>query len=193
MELKKSGIDRTYRPLFYLLPMKNLIKYIQLLLILVGAMLGCYNPFAPKLEDPGYNDLIITDQTTPDKVLQNFKYAYIFKDSVLYSDLLDSSFVFFFFNPNQETSGMIQSWGRNDDLRTTGRLFRTFDVIDLIWNTTIYAIEDSNQAEYSKSFELTLIKQNETINITGNAIFVFRKSSYSPKWRILQWKDESDL
>jgi hypothetical protein len=173
--------------------MNRLILYIPPILLLIILIISCFNPFAPKLEDPGQNDLIITEQTTPDEVLQNFKYAYIFKDSVLYSDLLDSSFVFFYFDPNQEASGMIQSWGRNDDLRTTGRLFRNFDVIDLIWNTTIYAIEDSNQAEYSKSFDLTLIKQNETINITGNAIFVFRKSGYNDKWRILQWKDESDL
>jgi hypothetical protein len=173
--------------------MKRLLKYILLLLLLFSLAICCFNPFAPKLEDPGENNLIITEQTTPDEVLQNFKYAYIFKDSVLYSDLLDSAFVFFFFDPSQEASSMIQSWGRNDDLRTTGRLFRNFDVIDLIWNTTIYSIEDSNQAEYSKSFELTLVKQNETINITGNAIFVFRKSGYSNKWRILQWKDESGL
>jgi hypothetical protein len=173
--------------------MKRLFKYILLLLLFLSLVVCCFNPFAPKLEDPGENNLIITEQTTPDEVLQNFKYAYIFKDSVLYSDLLDSAFVFFFFDPSQEASSMIQSWGRNDDLRTTGRLFRNFDVIDLIWNTTIYSIEDSNQAEYSKSFELTLVKQNETINVTGNAIFVFRKSGYTNKWRILQWKDESDL
>lgn len=173
--------------------MNRLLLHILPVLLIFSLVICCFNPFAPKLEDPGLNNLIITEQTTPDEVLQNFKYSYIFKDSVLYSNVLDSSFVFFFFDPTQEASSMIQSWGRNDDLRTTGRLFRNFDVIDLIWNTTIYSIEDVTQAELSKSFELTLIKQNETINITGNAIFVFRKSSYDNKWRILQWKDESDL
>lgn len=154
----------------------------------------CFNPFAPKLEDSDKNNLIITPQLTPDEVIDNFKYAYIFKDSVLYADLLDSSFVFIYFDPNLESSGRFVSWGRDVDLRTTGRLFRNFDVINLICDSTIYSFEEPpDRAEYSNNFELSLIKDNETINITGNAIFIFKKSRYDNKWRILQWKDESDL
>lgn len=166
---------------------------IKILIVIFFAIAECFNPFAPKLDDTDRTDLIITGQTTPEEVLQNFKYAYVFKDSVLYSDLLDSSFVFIYFDPNQESSGRFVSWGRDVDLRTTGRLFRNFDVIDLIWNSTIYAFDEENRAEYSQSFNLSLIKDNETINITGNAIFVFIKSDYDGKWRITQWKDESDL
>ena len=153
----------------------------------------CYNPFAPKLIDSEDSDLIITDQKTPDEVLQNFKYAYVFKDSVLYSDLLDSSFVFIYFDPNLESSGRFVSWGRDIDLKTTGRLLRNFDVIDLIWNSTIYSFNQEDRAEYSKSFNLSLIKNNETLNLSGNAIFIFEKSEFDEKWRIVQWKDESDL
>lgn len=158
-------------------------------------MVQCFNPFAPKLGESERNDLIITGQTNPDEVLDNFMYAYVFKDSVLYADLLDSSFVFLYFDPNQDPSGRFVSWGRDVDIRTTGRLFRNFDVIDLIWNSTIYTYEDTvlNRSEYSKSFHLTLTKNNETINITGNAIFIFKQCQYDDKWRILQWKDESDL
>jgi len=173
--------------------MRNRIN-IKAIILLLFVIIQCFNPFAPKLEDSDNNDLIITGQTTPDEVLQNFKYSYVFKDSVLYAELLDSSFVFIYFDPNQESSGRFVSWGRDVDLKTTGRLFRNFDVIDLIWNSTIYSFfDDENQAEYSKSFNLSLIKDNETIHITGNAIFVFRKSEYDDKWRIIQWKDESDL
>jgi hypothetical protein len=155
--------------------------------------LSCLNPFAPKLMDASDIDLIITDQKSPDEVLQNFQYAYVFKDSVLYSDLLDSSFVFIYFDPDLESSGRFVSWGRDIDLKTTARLFRTFDVIDLIWNSTIYSFSEADRAEYSKSFNLSLIKENETVNISGNAIFMFEKSEYDEKWRIIQWKDESDL
>jgi hypothetical protein len=170
-------------------------KEFILIAIIIFIFFGfrCFNPFAPKLEDSDKNNLIITPQLTPDEVIQNFKYAYTFKDSVLYADLLDSSFVFIYFDPNLESSGRFVSWGRDVDLRTTGRLFRNFDVIDLIWNSTIYSFDETDRAEYSKSFELSLIKDNETINITGNAIFIFKKSAYDSKWRILQWKDESDL
>ena len=154
---------------------------------------NCLNPFAPKLVDSNNEDLIVTEQKTPDQVLQNFKYAYVFKDSVLYSELLDSSFVFIYFDPNIESSGRFVSWGRDIDLKTTGRLFRNYDVIDLIWNSTIYSFSEEDRAEYSKSFYLSLIKNNETLNISGNAIFIFKKSEYDEKWRISQWKDESDL
>jgi hypothetical protein len=168
----------------------NLILLLSLLILVIGK---CVNPFAPRLQESDQNQLIITPQTTPDEVLQNFKYAYVFKDSVLYADLLDSSFVFIYFDPNQESSGRFVSWGRDVDLQTTGRLFRNFDVIDLIWNSTIYSFDEGDRSEYSKSFELSLTKDNETISISGNAIFIFQKGPYDNKWRILQWKDESDL
>lgn len=155
--------------------------------------LHCVNPFSPKLLDSTSKQLIITEQKTPEEVLQNFKYAYVFKDSVLYADLLDSSFIFIFFDPNEENSGEFVSWGRDIDLLTTGRLFRNFDVIDLIWNSTIYSVEEETQAELAKSFHLTLSKKSESITITGNAIFSFKKNPYDEKWRIVQWKDESDL
>jgi len=167
--------------------------WLKIIFLISLGIFQCLNPFAPKLEDSDQGDLIITPQATPDEVLQNFKYAYVFKDSVLYADLLDSSFVFTYFDLNQEPVGKPESWGRNEDLKTTGRLFRNFDIIDLIWNTTIYSFEDENQVEYSKTFNLALIKNNETINITGNAIFIFKKSEYDNKWRITQWVDESDL
>lgn len=174
--------------------MKKLIILKALVLSVAGLVIfRCFNPFAPKLEDAGNQNLIITEQKTPEEVLQNFKYAYVFKDSVLYSDLLDSSFVFIYFDPNEGSSGRFVSWGRDIDLRTTGRFFRNFDVIDLIWNSTIYSIDEGNRAESSESFNLSLVKESETVNITGNAIFVFRKSEYDDKWRIVQWKDESDL
>lgn len=182
-----------YRFLIY---MKKTI-YIIIFIIIFFILIRCFNPFAPKLEDSDNKNLIITGQTNPDEVLQNFKYAYVFKDSILYSDLLDSSFVFIFFDPNQESSGRFVSWGRDVDLRTTGRLFRNFDVIDLVWNSTIidttYSSNGDSLAESFKTFNLSLIKDNESLNITGTAIFNFKKHDYDNKWRITLWKDESDL
>ena len=168
-------------------------KIIILCLSIFLVIVRCFNPFAPKLQSSDDSDLIITQQQTPLEVLQNFKYAYVFKDSVLYSDVLDSSFTFIYFDPNLESSGRFVSWGRSEDLKTTGRLFRNFDVIDLVWNSTIYSFDEDSRAEYSRSFNLTLIRDSESINISGNAIFIFTRNEYDNKWRILQWKDESDL
>jgi len=155
---------------------------------------GCVNPFAPKLDRLSTrSELIITEQKTPEEVLQNFRYAYIFKDSLLYSDLLDSAFIFVYFDPNQGTSGQFISWGRDVDLRTTGRLFRVFDVIDLIWNATVFEDLGETNAKVSKSFNLALISGQTELRVSGNAVFYFRKSVADGKWRIIKWKDESNL
>ena len=160
----------------------------------VAFSLSCLNPFAPRREQAGgRQNLIITEQKTPEEVLQNFRYAYIFKDSLLYSQLLDSSFIFVYFDPNLGTSGQFVSWGRDIDLRTTARLFRNFDVIDLIWNSTIYESVQENTGEITKSFNLTMLTKDEDIRISGLAVFSFRKSPATGKWLIVRWKDESNL
>lgn len=89
------------------------------------------------------------------------------------------------------------SWGRDEDMKTTGRLFRNFNLIDLVWNTTIldtiYPVNNDSCAESYTTFNLTLVKENESLNITGIAIFYFRRCDFDDKWRITLWKDESDL
>ncbi|HPG38584.1 MAG TPA: hypothetical protein PLP19_12095 [bacterium] len=153
----------------------------------------CYNPFAPKLEHSNGQGLVITEQKSPDEVLQNFIYAYTFKDSLVYAGLLDSSFVFVYFDPNLGSSGRFVSWGRDVDLKTTGRLFKNFDTITLIWNTTIYQIENETEAEYSKTLQLNMFGASGDFSLNGNAIFNFKLSSYDKKWRITRWKDESTM
>ncbi len=175
--------------------MKTICKKTILFLILILiSVFSCINPFAPRLLDGrGDSDLIITEQKTPQEVLQNFRYAYIFKDSLLYSEVLDSSFVFVYFDPDIGTSGQFVSWGRDLDLKTTGRIFRRFDVIDLVWNSTIYELVQESSGQIIKSFNLTMIAKNEDFQLSGAAVFSFRKSPFSEKWRIVKWKDESNL
>lgn len=168
-------------------------KLTFILCLVFLSIISCFNPFAPRLEKSLEFEQLITEQKTPEDVLTNFAYAYTFKDSSLYSELLDSSFVFLYFDPNYGTSGRFANWNRDVDLLTTGRLFRNYDVIDLVWNSTIYSFEEENFSELSKSFQLNLVNDEETINITGNAIFSFRKNLKDEKWRIIRWKDESRL
>ena len=155
---------------------------------------SCLNPFAPGLrEQTEQSDLIITDQLTPEEVLQNFRFAYVFRDSLIYSELLDSSFVFFYFDPNIGTSGQFVSWGRDLDLKTTGRLFSRFNLIDLVWNSTIYESVQEFTGEITKTFNLTMFTRDEDLRISGTAVFDFRKNPTSGKWKITRWKDESNL
>ncbi len=175
--------------------MKNCRKIFFLTLVFAPVFgQSCLNPFAPELLNEHSNsDLIITEQKTPQEVLQNFRYAYIFKDSLLYSELLDSSFVFVYFDPDIGTSGQFVSWGRDLDLKTTGRMFRSFDVIDLVWNSTIYESVQETTGQITKSFNLTILTQDDDIQVAGAAVFSFRKSIGVNKWRIVKWKDESNL
>jgi hypothetical protein len=166
-------------------------KYI--VIALLPLLLACVNPFAPKIDRTVDTSLVVTEQRTPDEVLQNFVYAYTFKDSLVYADLLDSSFVFVYFDPNLGSSGRFVSWGRDVDLKTTGRLFRNFDTISLTLNTTVYQILEDDKAELSKTLMLSLFGNRGDFVLTGTAIFNFIKSSYDGKWRITRWKDESQM
>ncbi|MCF7804127.1 MAG: hypothetical protein K9N46_12325 [Candidatus Marinimicrobia bacterium] len=181
-----------------------MIRWMGLMLGAGLLVISCTNIFAPKIGTiGGDSDLFITEQQTPEDVLVNFRYAYIFHDSLVYSRIIDSSFVFSYYDPDAGGSGRYRSWGRDVELRTTGTLFRVFNNINVIWNSTVdsayrmvpedstwrdSSFAESNEALLSKSFELTL---DQEISVTGNAVFYFRKSTSNGKWRITQWIDES--
>ncbi len=160
---------------------------------LYATLSGCINPFAPRMDDSGQQNALITSQKSPDEVLQNFAYAYTFRDSLLYADLLDSGFVFEFFDPTIGESGAFESWGRDVELRTTGSLFRAFDAIELIWLNIIYqnTVSEKEEIQY-RNFRLTLIGSDLSITLQGYAIFTFRLGT-DGKWRIRRWVDETNL
>jgi hypothetical protein len=167
---------------------KNKILLIYPLYILIIS--GCINPFAPPLTDKEVNiNLIITEQKTPDEVLTNFSYAYSFKDSLIYSDLLDSSFLFI--SKNYATNPVTDlTWGRDTDIKTTVGLFRHFQSLNLVWGIdNIYEYEiDSITVELKKIFQLTLISSDNIPTINGEAYFRFIKNK-SGIWKIKLWED----
>ncbi|MFQ5865205.1 MAG: hypothetical protein ACE5IW_08275 [bacterium] len=154
---------------------------------------GCFNPFAPELDKSPDLTSVITDQKSPEEVLQNFRYAYIFKDSLLYSGVLDESFVFEYFDPESQPSGGFVTWGRDVDLKTTSRLFRGFDVIDLNWLNTIFSERKGQLERRFIRFNLNLFGPDFNFILTGTAIFTFKQSELDGRWKIIRWKDESDL
>lgn len=164
---------------------------------------SCINPFAPALDDGSLAADLITEQSTPEEVLTNFKYAYNFRDSLLYAGVLDNEFVFQYFDPEQGASGIFVSWTRETDLRTTGRLLRTFDSINLEWLNTFNSRLDTLKgddgeiksvlASLSKSFQLSLSSSSFSFSVSGFATFTMRQNKSDSKWRIVQWVDKSDL
>ncbi len=162
------------------------VTFLCLSLLFLSA---CWNPFAPT-EGPleGAISLTLTDQRSPDEVLQNFRYAYVYRDSLVYSNLLDTSVIFVYYDPDVGGTGGYAFWGRDTELRTTGRLFRTFDNFTLVWNATI--AEDTSQngtISLTKTFDLSIAGD---IFLSGNAVFDFVSDS-SGTWRIHRWEDES--
>lgn len=153
---------------------------------------ACWNPFAPRLTDSlEGSDLILTEQKTPEDVLQNFKVAYAFRDSLLYSDLLDTAFQFVYYDPNEGPSGQFVSWGRDVDLRATGSLLRHVQIADLVWRSTLSETLGEADASISKGFDLTLVAEDFDVTLSGRALFEFRRCR-DEKWRIVRWTDDTD-
>lgn len=159
-------------------------------IFIVIYFVACLNPFAPKIDTSGTNTALLTEQKTPFEVLTNFKYAYTFKDSFIYADLLDSSFIFQYIDPSDEIANRVITWGRDVDLKTTGRLFRNFTTIDLTWSEkNLWENILNNEAELTKTFSLNLSGAAGDYQLSGAAVFSFRKSPYDQKWRISRWQD----
>ena len=155
-------------------------------------MLSC-NPFAPELIESGPQSSIITGQKTPDDVLTNFRYAYVFKDSLIYSDVLDSSFLFISKNYSSTPPTDI-NWGRDVDIKTTVGLFKHFNVLELNWGGKLYEgyMADSNHYEIKITFQLTLDGGREIPTVKGEALFNFKQNS-SDIWKIIRWEDLSSF
>ncbi len=162
---------------------------------------GCENPFAPGLKTDVENlNLIVTDQRTPEDVLINFKYAYNFKDSLVYADLLDSSFLFI--SKNFATEPVTDlTWGRDVDIKTTVGMFRHFQTLNLTWEGTVYSRflnEQHTLKEIKKVFSLVIDGGRDIPTIRGEALFVFKKKRRAPQdttgiWRIIRWEDLSSF
>jgi len=173
----------------------NYVKFPGVFFLLILFSGSCQNPFAPALSDNKDNkSQILTNQATPEDVLINFSYAYNFKDSLVYSDLLDSTFIFISrnFATNPVTS---INWGRDTDIQTTVRLFRHFEMVDLIWGGTVFLnyFNDSTEVELKKTFQLTLDGGEEIPTLNGESLFYMRKQiiNSEPFWRIIRWEDLS--
>lgn len=153
-------------------------------------LLRCQNPFAPAVagDDVG-GALLLTEQKNPDEVLQNFQYAYTFKDSLVYSEVLDSAFIFVSTNFNVSPPEAIV-WGRDQELKTTGRMFRFFNTLDLVWGSRPLPDPPANSETFSRkiTFTLTLDGGSAIPTLIGEVTFTFIKRG--ERWYISRWQDE---
>jgi hypothetical protein len=169
----------------------NISIKIILVIFILFKLIACNNPFAPKLSSDENNKLIIKDQKTIDGVFDNFRYAYIFKDTIVYGNLLADDFTFIYRNYDLGTD---VSWGRDQDMLTTNGLFQATQSLDLVWNEVVMSVSDSLITDISRSFSLSIVfNPNDIVNIQGRVNLRLIKDSTTEKWKILRWRDESDF
>lgn len=169
-------------------------KYPIFFFLLILMIHSCTNPFAPAKADKNANTSnLLTEQRNPDEVLTNFKFAYTFKDSIVYSELFDSSFVFRSMDYNEVPPVPIQ-WGRDLELKTAGRMFRFFNVLDLTFNiverdtTKFDASNSPTEIQHRITFTLALDGGATIPVLNGEVIFEYVRRGN--KWLLNLWEDQ---
>ena len=164
-------------------------KYIIITLVLMCAVIAsCDNIFAPKLDDTGTSN-ILSDQMTVDGVYTNFKYAYTFRDTSVYSGLLTDDFIFTY---RDYESGFDVSWDKPTEMRTTSRLFQNSQKTDIIWNNITTYIGDSINVNVKRGFNLTItFNPSNVVRLFGFADMNFKRPDVNSPWKIYKWRDES--
>ena len=151
------------------------------------------NPFAPALEEGNPFGDLLGDATTIEGFFTNFRNAYELRDLSLYEPLLDSSFTFIWRDFDAQID---REWGFSQDLETTRRLFQNSNLIRLQWNQIITRDELIPFVRWRvvRSFNLTVtLEQGEVFRTDGNVNFTLIRQDSLAAWRLVRWRDESEL
>ena len=150
---------------------------------------GCVNPFAPKLDNSlGSEGSLISDLKNIEGVFQNLQYSYTFKDTTIYSELLNKDFTFAYRDYDKEVD---VAWGREDEMRVTNSLFNNSERLDLIWNNIVVMTGDSTNIV--RSFNLTITFNPTDIVFVDGKVNLELEKTENNKWQILTWIDESNF
>ncbi|MDP4198224.1 MAG: hypothetical protein Q8922_04885 [Bacteroidota bacterium] len=172
---------------FWRLLLRNALRVTAYALLLI--VIGC-NPFAPKLDETAPT-VQFGDAHTIDGFFQAFKYAYEFKDTTLYGALIASDFTFSYRNYDR---GVDITWGRDDEMRSTGSLFENAEAISLLWGTVLDSSGTSTAFDITRSFSLDItFNAADVEHVDGRAVFHLERPTPSDIWQAGHWQDESNL
>jgi len=185
IKVQKAGVNVSLNSIYKV----NIVTGIFFIVVMIYA---CTNPFAPKFDtDFDSGGPPISDQTTIEGVFQNFQYAYTFKDTLIYGNLITSDFTFTY---RDYENGFDVTWGRDEEMRTTNGLFQNSQRLDLIWNNIVLSTIDSLDANIVRSFNLNItFNPTDVIRIDGRVNVSLKLDAITKKWRIIRWIDESNF
>lgn len=160
----------------------------MLLGIIAVSLSSCFNPFAPAIDETlGQQTGIISDRSDIEGIFRNLQYAYTFKDTLIYSQLLAENFNFMYMDYDR---GYSDSWGRTEEMLATYGLFQNTQRLDLVWNNIYPQTSDSTRV--NGSFGLTVtFSPTDFVYINGKVDFQLIKGADN-KWQILRWEDKSN-
>ncbi len=168
--------------------------YISPLAVIVFSFLcgGC-NPFAPAIGDGDPFEDLFGDPKTIEGYFTNFRHAYELRDLSLYEPLIDSSFVFIY---TDFDTGIEREWGFGQELESTRRLFESTVDVQLQWKQIITRQEynEGRRAVAVRSFNLAVaLNTGDVFRGDGNVNFLLARADTTRAWRLLRWRDESEL
>ncbi len=171
----------------------NLMKLIYVISISIGMLftfISCNNPFAPKLINTNVASLL-GDQTTLEGFFNNWSYAYNFKDTIVYGDLLHENFTFVFKNYNVLGTPEV-TWRRQEEMITTARMFDGTQRLELVWNGAIIPAIDSNVVDIIRNFSLTVIfSPTDPVTADGFANLRLVREKEGAPWKMTVWRDDN--
>ncbi|MEO5931876.1 MAG: hypothetical protein ABIR47_18220 [Candidatus Kapaibacterium sp.] len=162
---------------------------------LAAALLGmaaCTNPFAPKLQPDLHPSITaLGDQRTVAGVFQNIQYAYTYRDTLIYGNLLHPDYQFRYYNADRATE---VTFNRDEEIRTTYNLFKGADQLDIQWNEIVAQDGDSLQLDVTRGYNLKIALQvNDLFRIDGRATLRLVRNSPNDVWLIRSWRDDSSF
>jgi hypothetical protein len=171
--------------------MTNRLVFLSVV-IAVTLLAGCTNPFAPRLEPRlSPTETVLGDQRTVEGVFQNIRYAYNYRDTLIYGSLLHPDFQFRYYNSDRAS---YVNFNRDEEMRTTYNLFKGADQIDLQWNEIVLQEGDSLHQSVTRSYNLKIALQaNEVFRIDGRATLDLVRKSPNDVWLIRIWSDDSNF
>ncbi len=154
---------------------------------------GCWNPFAPGVEEGDPFEQLLGDPSTIEGFFTRFQNAYQLRDTTLYGPLIATDFTFTF---RDHDNNVDVSWGRNEEMSSTYRLFINSQDIRIQWNNIISQNlnETKTQGQIIRRFDLTVaLEASDLIRTDGAVNFVLTREDSTDNWQLRSWRDESDL